>query len=93
MAIAVGVVDAGHRWPHLLGPLPFTLRFVGVDRSKVAPGLSEGADLRYVPTILVRRDGAEVGRMVETATHGVEQDLLDLLTGARTGWLSATRTP
>jgi hypothetical protein len=31
--------------------------------------------------------------MVETATHGVEQDLLDLLTGARTGWLSAMRTP
>jgi hypothetical protein len=84
--VALGIAEA-------VGPLPFTLRFIGVDRSKVAPGLSEGADLRYVPTILVRRDGAEVGRMVETATHGVEQDLLDLLTGARTGWLSAMRTP
>jgi hypothetical protein len=74
-------------------PLPFTLRFIGVDRSKVAPGLSEAADLRYVPTIIVRRDGAEVGRIVETATRGVEQDLLDLLTGERTGFLSLTRTP
>lgn len=75
------------------GPLPFTLRFIGVDRAKVAPGLSENAELRYVPTIIVRREGAEVGRIVETATRGVEQDLLDLLTGARTGWISLTRTP
>lgn len=75
------------------GPLPFTLRFIGVDRAKVAPGLSEGADLRYVPTIIVRRDGVEVGRVVEHATRVIEQDLLDLLTGARSGWLSLTRTP
>jgi len=74
-------------------PLPFTVRFIGVDRAKVAPGLSENADLRYVPTIIVRREGAEVGRVVEHATRVIEQDLLDLLTGARTGWLSLTRTP
>lgn len=75
------------------GPLPFAIRFIGVDRAKVAPGLSEGAELRYVPTIIVRRDGVEVGRIVEHATRVVEQDLLDLLTGARSGWLSLTRTP
>jgi hypothetical protein len=75
------------------GPLPFALRFVGVDRAKQAPGLTEGVDLRYVPTVVVRREGREVGRIVETATRGVEQDLLDLLTGARTGWISLTRTP
>lgn len=75
------------------GPLPFALRFIGVDRAKVAPGLSDGAELRYVPTIIVRRDGVEVGRMIETATLGVEQDLLDLLTGARSGALSLTRSP
>ncbi len=74
-------------------PLPFTIRFIGVDRAKVAPGLSEGVDLRYVPTIIVRREGVEVGRIVEHATRVIEQDLLDLLTGARTGWLSLTRTP
>lgn len=76
-----------------VAPLPFSVRFIGVDRSKVAPGLSEGVDLRFVPTIIVRRDGVEVGRMVETATQGVEQDLLDLLTGTRTGFLSLTRQP
>lgn len=76
-----------------IGPLPFSIRFIGVDRAKVAPGLSEEADLRYVPTVIVRRDGAEVGRVVEHATRGIEQDLLDLLTGARSGFLSLTRTP
>lgn len=75
------------------GPLPFAVRFVGVDRAKQAPGLTDGADLRYVPTIVVRREGREVGRIVETATRGIEQDLFDLLTGARTGWISLTRTP
>ncbi|MBX7195171.1 MAG: thioredoxin family protein [Sandaracinaceae bacterium] len=75
------------------GALPFAVRFIGVDRAKVAPGLSEDAGLRYVPTIVVRRDGVEVGRVVETATRGIEQDLLDLLTGTRTGFLSLTRTP
>ncbi len=76
-----------------VGPLPFTMRFIGVDRSKVAPGLSEGVDLRYVPTVIVRREGVEQGRIVETATRGIEQDLLDLLTGTRSGFLSLTRTP
>lgn len=75
------------------GPLPFAIRFVGVDRAKTAPGLTEGVDLRFVPTVIVRREGREVGRIVETATRGVEQDLLDLLTGARTGWISLTRSP
>jgi hypothetical protein len=84
--VALGIAEA-------VGPLPFSVRFIGVDRSKVAPGLSESAELQYVPTIIVRRDGAEVGRIVETATRGIEQDLYDLLTGTRTGWISLTRNP
>jgi hypothetical protein len=66
-------------------PRPFTVRFIGVDRAKIAPGLSEGAGLRFVPTIIVRRDGAEVGRIVESAPRGIERELLDLLTGATHG--------
>ncbi|MFY0532158.1 TlpA family protein disulfide reductase [Nannocystis pusilla] len=51
------------------GPdLPFTLKYVGVDRQKTAPGFDkEGLDLRYVPTVIVVRDGREVGRIVERA--------------------------
>lgn len=69
--------------------LPFTIRYIGVDRDKVAPGgLTDGMDLRYVPTIIVRRDGAEVGRIVESAPRGVETELRALLTGERTGVIS-----
>ena len=70
-------------------PLPFAIRFIGVDRQKVAPdGLTDDVELRFVPTIIVRRDGAEVGRIVESAPRGVETELRDLLTGARTGTIS-----
>lgn len=66
-------------------PWPFTVRWIGVDRMKQAPGLTEGADLRYVPTIIVRRDGVELGRIIESAPRGIEVELLDLLTGRTTG--------
>jgi hypothetical protein len=46
-----------------------------------------------VPTIIVRREGVEVGRIVEHPTRSIEEDLLDLLRGTRTGFLSLTRTP
>lgn len=70
-------------------PLPFSIRFVGVDRSKVAPdGLTDGAELRFVPTIIVRRDGTEVGRIVESAPRGVETELRALLTGETSGTVS-----
>ena len=72
--------------------VPFELRLVGVDRSKEEPAeLVAGADLRYVPTFVVRRDGREVGRIVETSPHGIEKDLLTLLTGEAAGVLSASR--
>ncbi len=67
------------------GTAPFALRVIGVDRAKQAPGLSEEAALRFVPTLIVRREGREVGRIVESAPDGIETALLQLLTGARTG--------
>ena len=70
------------------GPPPFTLRFIGVNRAKEAPGFSEGTQLRFVPTFIVRREGVEVGRVVESAPDGIERAVLDLLRGARTGVIS-----
>ncbi|MFO0682382.1 MAG: thioredoxin family protein [Sandaracinus sp.] len=67
------------------GALPFTIRFVGVDRAKTAPGFTEGLQIRYVPTIVVRREGAEVGRIVESAPQGVDRALLGLLDGSISG--------
>lgn len=69
-------------------PYPFSLRFVGVDRTKQAGALTEGANVRYVPTIVVRREGVEVGRIVESAPRGIELELLDLLRGTTHGIIS-----
>ena len=71
------------------GTVPFAVTYLGVDRAKEAPnGVVDGLDARYVPTIIVRRDGAEVGRIIEGATDGVEVALLALLRGQRSGVLS-----
>lgn len=76
----------------LAGPVvPFEIHFIGVDRDKNEPGgRQEGEDIRYVPTFIVRRDGREVGRIVEQSPDGVEKDLLALLTGKAHGTLSAS---
>ena len=68
--------------------LPFSIQYIGVDRGKRAAGFTEHVNLLYVPTIIVRRDGSESGRIIESAPLGVERALLELLNGARTGIIS-----
>jgi thiol-disulfide isomerase/thioredoxin len=71
--------------------VPFEVHYIGVDRAKKEPaGELAANDVRYLPTFIVRRDGRETGRIVETSPNGVERDLLDLLTGKARGVL-ATR--
>ncbi len=71
--------------------LPFTLTYVGVDEAKQQPAAAvAAAGLKYVPTLIVRRGGREVGRIVEVSPHGVEVDLLALLDGKATGLLTAS---
>ncbi len=71
------------------GEVPFEVEYVGVDRDKEEPAdLLAGQDLAYVPTLVVRRDGREVGRIVESAPGGVEGDLLSLLDGWAWGVLT-----
>lgn len=68
----------------------FEIRYVAVDRAKHEPAeMTAGRDLRFVPTFIVERDGHEVGRIVEVSPNGIERDLLDLLSGARSGVISA----
>lgn len=70
--------------------LPFAIDYVAVDRAKVEPAEhTEGMDLRFVPTFVVYRGGEEVGRMVEVSPHGIEHDLLALLTGEARGIVTA----
>jgi hypothetical protein len=71
--------------------LPFSLTYVGVDEDKRQPaGAVAAAGLRYVPTLIVRRNGREVGRIVESSPHGVEIDLLALLEGKAAGLLTTS---
>ncbi len=72
-----------------LTDVPFDVAYVGVDRAKTAPGnVLDGVGLERVPTFIVTRDGAEVGRVVESAPDGIESDLAALLSGTRTGVIS-----
>jgi thiol-disulfide isomerase/thioredoxin len=72
------------------GSIPCTISYIGVDHEKKEPAaLVAGSDLHYVPTFIVKRDGREVGRIVESSPHGVEQDLLALLSGSAHGLVTA----
>lgn len=66
-----------------IGIPPDRLRFYGVDRSKKGPG-TEADEMRIerVPTMIVRRGGIEIGRIVETPKVSWEGDLLTILAGA-----------
>lgn len=67
------------------------LSYVGVDRALREPvELLEGVDLIRVPTFVVRRGGVELGRVVEESPHGIEVDLLALLSGEASGSLTAS---
>lgn len=73
------------------GDVPFKIHYVGVDREKKEPADALAkSGIHYLPTFIVIRGGHEVGRIVETSPHGVETDLLALLTGKASGVL-ATR--
>lgn len=61
-------------------PAPFTLRYVGVDRDKQVPASEGDVDLQRVPTFVVRREGREIGRIVEHAPRGIEIELTEILT-------------
>jgi hypothetical protein len=75
----------------LAGPAaPFEVHYIAVDHDKKEPGgRVSGNDVRYVPTFIVRRNGQEVGRIVEQSPDGVEKDLLALLTGRAHGLITA----
>ena len=71
------------------GEVPFTVEYVAVDHAeKRPPELERDFGLRFVPTFIVRRGGAEVGRIVESSPHGIERDLAALLAGESHGVVS-----
>lgn len=74
------------------GTVPFQIHYVGVDRQKKEPAAPiANFEVEFVPTFIVSRQGREVGRIVEESPHGVERDLLALLSGKSHGVLSASQ--
>jgi len=72
--------------------VPFQIHYIGVDRQKKEPAAPiANFEIEFVPTFIVSRQGREVGRIVEEAPHGVERDLLALLSGKARGVLSASQ--
>jgi hypothetical protein len=70
---------------------PSQVSYVAVDRSMTEPADQvAGVDLIRVPTIVVKRGGNELGRIVEESPHGIEIDLLALLTGEARGTITAS---
>ena len=64
----------------LAGPVPFGVKWLGVDREKEAPGFdAKTLDIRFVPTFIVSRAGRELGRVVESSPGGIETEVGALL--------------
>lgn len=56
------------------------LSMVAVSHDKDTPNqLEKGLDIEYVPTIIIYKEGKEIGRFVEFAQENLEKDLLAII--------------
>ncbi|MGC9469924.1 MAG: thioredoxin family protein [Bacteroidales bacterium] len=56
------------------------LRVIYVNRDKQAPGINlDSLDISYVPTMVVYRNGDEIGRIIEHPVQRLEEDLAFIL--------------
>jgi thiol-disulfide isomerase/thioredoxin len=63
---------------------PARITLYSLDRTKKSPdGMTARYGIEYVPTFIVLKDGAEVGRITESPKVSVEADLLTILAAAR----------
>ncbi len=63
---------------------PSKVTLYSLDRTKTSPdGLTDRYGIQFVPTFIVLKGGAEVGRITEFPQVSVEADLLTILAAAR----------
>lgn len=56
------------------------LHVIFVKRDKLAPGIDlDSLDIQFVPTIVVFRNGDEIGRIIEHPVQSLEEDLAGIL--------------
>lgn len=59
-----------------------TVEFFAVSQDKVTPQQFEkGLNIEYVPTIILHKEGKEMGRIVESTHKTLEEDLLAIASG------------
>ncbi len=57
------------------------IRLISVNREKKAPAMDlEYLQIQRVPTIIFFRDGAEIGRIIESPEQTLEQDIVKIMT-------------
>jgi len=69
---------------------PFEIKYIAVNEYLRADRDLTAMNIHNIPTIIVERDGKEVGRIIEQPTTVVEEDLLALLAGEKKGILTNT---
>ena len=58
------------------------LTLINVDREKNSPGGEEkGLNIHYVPTVILYKNGSEIGRIIETPVQLLEEDMAAILNG------------
>ena len=81
-------VDSQREVPRLykiLDQMQFTpddMDLIMVDRDKKSGhGLEDGKNIHHVPTIIIYKNGEEVGRIVESPIESLEEDIFNILIG------------
>tara|TARA_B100000678_G_C18035899_1_gene432687 strand:+ start:250 stop:732 length:483 start_codon:yes stop_codon:yes gene_type:complete len=58
------------------------LTLINVDRGKNSPGGEEvGLNIHHVPTVILYKNGSEIGRIIETPVQLLEEDMTAILNG------------
>jgi hypothetical protein len=68
--------------------MPFTLHLIDVPRGFRQDPVMQVMDILFVPTLIVCRDGQEIGRIIESSPRGIEHDLGALLRGESRGTIT-----
>jgi len=80
--------DSQREVPHLFTILTIAeydvrrIEMYAVSHDKTTPsGAEKGKNIEYVPTIILSKDGKELGRIVESTQESLEKDLLAIASG------------
>ena len=68
--------------------MPFEMVYIGLDETLRGDRDLSAMNIHNIPTLIVERDGKEVGRIIESSPVSIEEDFLALLSGQKKGIIS-----